>query len=65
MLVLLKEKFKSGRDFIEEKSLKKQQSVIAKGPVSANDTMHQQKLDEMIVANRRVKQKDIANALDI
>ena len=34
-------------------------------PVSANDTMHQQKLDEMIVANRRVKQKDIANALDI
>ena len=34
-------------------------------PVSANDTMHQQKVDEMIVANRRVKQKDIANALDI
>ena len=34
-------------------------------PVSATDTMHQQKVDEMIVANRRVKQKDIANALDI
>ena len=34
-------------------------------PVSATDTMHQQKEDEMIVANRRVKQKDIANALDI
>ena len=33
-------------------------------PVSATDTMHQQKV-EMIVANRRVKQKDIANALDI
>ncbi|GFS24455.1 transposase [Elysia marginata] len=27
--------------------------------------MHQQKVDAMIVANRRVKQKDIANALDI
>ena len=34
-------------------------------PVSATDTMHQQKVDEMIVANRRVKQKDIANALEI
>ena len=34
-------------------------------PVSATDTLHQQKVDEMIVANRRVKQKDIANALDI
>ena len=34
-------------------------------PVSATDTMHQQKVDKMIVANRRVKQKDIANALDI
>ena len=34
-------------------------------PVSATDTMHQQKVDEMIVANRRVKQKDIANAPDI
>ena len=34
-------------------------------PVSATDTMHQRKVDEMIVANRRVKQKDIANALDI
>ena len=34
-------------------------------PVSATDTMHQQKVDDMIVANRRVKQKDIANALDI
>ena len=34
-------------------------------PVSATDTMHQQKVDEMIVSNRRVKQIDIANALDI
>ena len=34
-------------------------------PVSATDTIHQQKVDEMIVANRRVKQKDIANALEI
>ncbi|GFR70330.1 hypothetical protein ElyMa_002070400 [Elysia marginata] len=32
MLVLLRVKFESGRDFIEEKTLKKQQSVIAKGP---------------------------------
>ena len=34
-------------------------------PVSTTDTMHQQKVDKMIVVNRRVKQKDIANALDI
>ena len=34
-------------------------------PVSANDTMYLQKVDEMIAANRRVKQKDMANSLDI
>ncbi|GFS10341.1 histone-lysine n-methyltransferase setmar-like protein [Elysia marginata] len=34
-------------------------------PVFATDTMHQQTVDKMIVANRRVKQKDIANATDI
>ncbi|RUS74366.1 hypothetical protein EGW08_017875 [Elysia chlorotica] len=33
--------------------------------VLSNPSEHQQKVDEMIVANRRVKQKDIANALDI
>ncbi|GFS18197.1 transposase [Elysia marginata] len=31
-LVLLKVMFESGRDFIKEKTLKKQQSVFAKGP---------------------------------
>ena len=42
--------------------------MIAKGPggpVSTTDTMDQQNVDEMIVANRRVKPKDIAKALDI
>ena len=70
MLVLLKVKFESGRDFIEEKTLMAKETTVrdrkrSGRPVSATDTMHQQKVDEMIVANRRVKQKDIANALDI
>ena len=30
-------------------------------PVSATDSRHQQQVDAMIVANRRVKQKDTAN----
>ncbi|GFR86797.1 histone-lysine n-methyltransferase setmar-like protein [Elysia marginata] len=68
MLVLLKVKFKSGRDFIEGEDPKETTVRDRKRPgrpVSATDTVHQQKVDEMIVANRRVKQKDIANALDI